>query len=119
VIAFLVRTRANAFERRELSQALVTWTGVVGREALSVYLYEDIEAPGVFCVVSEWENRRALDAHLCGDEFGVMFGAWELLARAPQVRVAKVAGDGAIDELAGIWRLRERFRRTALTEKDD
>lgn len=109
----MARIEANAFERRELTQALHHWTDAARRDAgaRSARLYEDMETPGVFLLVSEWESRQTFGAHLCGLEFGVMLGAWELLARPPRVRVTDVVDDSVDDGLVGIRRLRERFRR--------
>jgi quinol monooxygenase YgiN len=113
VTLFTARIEATAFERRELYQALRHWTDAARRDpgVRSSSLYEDLETPGAFLLFSEWESRMAFEAHLCGLEFGVMVGAWELLARAPQVRVTDLAAESADDGLVGIRRLRERGRR--------
>jgi quinol monooxygenase YgiN len=107
------RVQAHTAERRELAHALLDWAQAARRDpgALGSHVYEDIETPGVFYMVSDWASRQAWDAHVGGPEFGIVLGALELLAQPPHVTLADVSGEGAANALSVIRRLRDRTRR--------
>jgi quinol monooxygenase YgiN len=96
LILVTARIEAHPAGRRELAQALLDWAVSVRREAGSTaaHVYEDLEAAAsVFFLVSEWETRLALDAHVSSSTFGRMLGAVELLADDSEVTVTEAAGD--------------------------
>ena len=115
---FTARIEASGPARRELSQALLTWTTAVRREtgALRSHFYEDVESPGVFYLDSHWSGPEALERHFCGPDFGIMLGALELLARPPQVIVSDLADENEQEAFSRIRRLRERVRRAGLID---
>lgn len=84
------RIVAHPAERRELSQALLVWAAAARQEAdlLTAHVYEDLEAPSVFSLASEWRAAAALDAHLRSDTFGVLLGALKVLARSHRMTVS-------------------------------
>jgi quinol monooxygenase YgiN len=111
-IVLSARMAAHPSARRELLQALVDWTATV-RDSPGAHhsnVYEDVESPGVFGLVGEWESPLALEAHLRSDAFGVLLGALELLARPARLTVARVADEYGKDALPAIRRLRESGR---------
>lgn len=96
MILVTARIEAHPAGRRELAQALIDWAASVRRDAGSAaaHVYEDLEAAApVFCVVSEWPTRPALDAHLRGEAFSSMLGAVELLADRAAVTVTDSVSD--------------------------
>jgi quinol monooxygenase YgiN len=103
------RVMAHPTARRELLQAMVDWTVSVRRStgALTANVYEDVEEPGVFGLVGEWESPTAFEAHLRSDAFGVLLGALELLARPARLTVARLASEYGRNALPAIRGLRE------------
>ena len=89
----VARIEAHIAQRRELVQALLQWATAARREGgtLATDVYEDVAAGDVFCVVSQWASRPALDAHLRGQAFGSVLGAIELLADRSTVSVSEAA----------------------------
>lgn len=53
-------------------------------------IYHDIEDITVFKLISEWENRRYLIAHLRSDRFGVLLGTKSLLCKPIDIQVLTV-----------------------------
>jgi quinol monooxygenase YgiN len=108
-----VSIEANAPERRELVQALLTWVASTRLEeaALQVNVYEDVEAAASFCLVAKWRDRAGMEAHVRGASFGVMHGALELLARPPRASISRVGSDQA--ESAGAWLMIRALRDSA------
>ena len=108
MIVLTARIESNVPERRELGQALLAWATAARREAgaLVAHVYEDIEAPAAFCLVAEWESQAAMEAHLRGLEFGAVLGAFELLARPPQLSITQMGEMNGSDALRTIRRLR-------------
>ena len=94
MILVTARIEAQISQRRELAQALLQWVATVrcASGASGVDVYEDIGAGNIFCVMSQWDNRPALDAHLRGSSFGSMLGAVELLAERSTVLVTEATG---------------------------
>ena len=94
------RVVAHTTERRELVQALLDWVSAARRdpELEAAYLYEDLEIPAVFNLVTEWKTAPALEAHLHTDCFGVLQGALKVLARPYQLAITRPDSelDGAI-----------------------
>ena len=114
MVVLTARIEAHVPERRELVQALLEWATVARREAgaLGSHVYEDLEVPAVFCVVSQWGSRKALEAHVCSPKFGVVLGALELLARPALVAITEAGADDAEggDALQTLRRLRSSAR---------
>ena len=54
-------------------------------------IYHDIENITVFKLISEWENRRHLNAHLRSDRFGVLLGTKSLLCKPIDVQILTVS----------------------------
>ena len=78
---------------------------------LRSHVYEDVESPGAFYLISHWSSREALERHLGGPEFGIMLGALELLARPPLVVVTELADESEQEGFLRVRRLRDRIRR--------
>lgn len=89
MIVLQVRIEAHPPQRRELVHALLRWAEAARSELGidSCRLYEDLELPGVFGLVAEWETESALEAHLLSESFGVLQGALEVLARPGRFEV--------------------------------
>jgi hypothetical protein len=75
--------------------------------AVSCHIYEDVEAPAVFCLISQWENRQAYETHLRGSRFGAILGALVLLALPPQFVVMQSEEPSGGDPYMTLRRLRE------------
>jgi quinol monooxygenase YgiN len=97
-----VRTAAAMSDRRELTQALLTWVGTVRAEpgVASAHLSEDLEAPGVYCLSVTWRRRRDLEAHLAGPDFSVLLGALDVLGHQTTLQVT--AFEEGTEDLASI-----------------
>ena len=106
------RIEAHATERRELAQALLAWATAAREEtgARSCHLYEDVESPAVFYLVSRWESRQAFDAHVAGCKFGNILGALDLLALPHHVAVTEMADLDGSAALRALRRLRDQTR---------
>lgn len=61
-----------------------------GNGLLSYGIYHDIEDITVFKLISEWESRRHLNAHLSSDRFGVLLGTKSLLCKPIDVQILTV-----------------------------
>lgn len=110
LVQVTARVEAHAAQRRELAQALLEWAAAAMDEpgVLAAEVYEDVDAANIFCVVSRWAGRAALEAHARGPAFGSMVGAVELLARQSQVAVTEAADER--DATLTFRRLREPRR---------
>lgn len=110
MILVTARIEANVAQRRELAQALLQWAAAARRDAgtLVTDVYEDVAAGNVFCVVSQWPDRLALEAHLRGPAFGSMLGAIELLADRSTVSVTETIDHA--DASMSLRRLRDSGR---------
>jgi quinol monooxygenase YgiN len=99
-----VRTAAAMSDRRELTQALLTWVGTVRAEpgVASAHLSEDLEAPGVYCLSVTWRRRRDLEAHLAGPDFSVLLGALDVLGHQTTLQVT--ASEEGTEDLASLLR---------------
>ena len=62
-----------------------------GNGLLSYGIYNDIEDTTIFRLISEWKNRRHLNAHLSSDRFGVLLGTKSLLCKPIDVQILTVA----------------------------
>lgn len=104
----IARIESGVPERRELGQALQAWVVSARREAgvRAAHVYEDMEAPAAFCLVAQWEDHHAIEAHLRGAEFGALLGALELLAGPPHWSISTVGDENGSDALRAIRRLR-------------
>ena len=102
------RIVANTTERRELVQALLDWAAATRRnpELATANVYEDVEFPAVFNVVTEWKTAVALDAHLRSDSFGVLLGALKVLARPHRLVITR-GDDEAHSEIGAATRLQD------------
>ena len=61
-----------------------------GNGLLSYGIYHDIEDSTVFNLISEWESRRHLNAHLSSDRFGVLLGTKSLLCKPIDVQILTI-----------------------------
>jgi len=61
-----------------------------GNGLLSYGIYHDIEDITVFKLISEWKNRRHLNAHLSSDRYGVLLGTTSLLCKPIDVQILTV-----------------------------
>lgn len=61
-----------------------------GNGLLSYGIYHDIEDITVFELISEWESRRHLNAHLSSDRFGILLGIKSLLCKPIDVQILTV-----------------------------
>jgi quinol monooxygenase YgiN len=91
-------------DRRELTQALLTWIGTVRAEpgVASAHLSEDLEAPGIYCLSVTWRRRRDLEAHLAGPDFSVLLGALDVLGHQTTLQVT--ASEEGTEDLASLLR---------------
>lgn len=98
---------AHPAERRELAQALIVWAAAARQDAdlLAANVYEDLEVPAVFHVVTEWRTATGLDAHLRSDAFGVLTGALKILAEPHSLTVTR-QDERLESEIGAIGRLR-------------
>ena len=103
-----ISVEALPVERRELIQALLSWTAEVRilPDALDARLSEDLERPGVFFASAAWRTRHALEQHLAGRGFSGLLGAIDLLGTGLQMRLGAELGDA--DER--LERIRGRVR---------
>jgi quinol monooxygenase YgiN len=104
MVVLTARIVASPSERRELAQALLAWLAAARRAAdlHSADVYEDLEVPATFGLVSEWRTSTGLDAHLRSDAFGVLMGALKVLARQHRLLVSQPDNEhmsGAIAEI--------------------
>ncbi|MGH9365040.1 MAG: putative quinol monooxygenase [Thermoanaerobaculia bacterium] len=108
MIMFSARIVAHPHERRELVQALLSWAAAVRRDdsAAASHIYEDLEVPAVFAMVTEWKTDAALESHLRSDAFGVLWGALKVLAQPPRLAIMRAKGEHGTDSAEEIRRLR-------------
>ncbi len=62
-----------------------------GNGLLGYGIYHDIEDNTVFKLISEWESRRHLNAHLSSDRFGVLLGTKSLLCKPIDVQILTIS----------------------------
>jgi quinol monooxygenase YgiN len=116
-----VRVESSTADRRELTQAQLSWVLTVRRGAglIGVQVSEDMESPGSYVLTSTWRTREDLEAHLTGPEFGVLLGALEVLGLQSQLSLSD-SGPGSDDALELVRRLRGRVpalgRRSSATD---
>lgn len=91
MIVLTVRVEAHTAQRRELTLALLGWATATRLESgvVDCHVYEDVEAPTVFCAVAEWANSHAYESHLRGQTLAAFLGALDLLALPPRVVVTQ------------------------------
>jgi quinol monooxygenase YgiN len=104
------RVESSTADRRELTQALLSWVVIVRREAglVGVQVSEDMESPGAYILTSTWRTRKDLEAHLTGPEFGILLGALEVLGLKSQLSLSD-SGPGSDDAVELVRRLRGRM----------
>ena len=49
-------------------------------------LYQDVDDPEYFHLISEWETDRDYDSYLCSEQFRVLIGALKVLSEETEVR---------------------------------
>ncbi len=100
------RIVARPAERRELAQALLSWLQAARQDAALQWadVYEDLEVPATFGLVSEWGTAAALDSHLRSDSFGVLQGALRVLARPHRMTITQ-PDPGLTETMSAIHRL--------------
>lgn len=104
-----VRARAAMSERRELTQALLTWVDRARQEpgTAGAHLSEDLEEPGTYCLCAAWSAQADFEAHVAGPDFGVLLGALEVLGHG--VRFDLTGTEGCAEDPGElIRRLRRR-----------
>ncbi len=84
-----VRVVSRPAHRHELVQALLSWAAVVRPTTHAAHVYEDVETPGVFGVLSEWDSWSVLGAHLRSDAFGVFAGALRVLGEPHGLNISR------------------------------
>lgn len=116
-IVLSARVVALPAARRELLQALISWSETVRGEAatLSSHVYEDLEVPDTFRLEAQWTDATALEGHVRSDGFGVLLGALELLAMPIRLTVTSTAEEYGTEPLPPIRRLRETLRANPTT----
>lgn len=107
MIMLSARIVAYPAERRELSQALLVWAAAARQETdvVAAHVYEDLEAPAVFSLATEWRSAAALDAHMRSDAFGILLGALKVLAGPHQMTVTRPDDDQFKGAIGAINRL--------------
>jgi quinol monooxygenase YgiN len=103
------RVESSTADRRELTQALLSWVVTVRREPglVGVQVSEDMESAGSYILTSTWRTRKDLEAHLTRPEFGVLLGALEVLGLQTRLNLTD-SGPGSDDAAELIRRLRGR-----------
>jgi quinol monooxygenase YgiN len=115
------RVESSTADRRELTQALLSWVVTVRREPglVGVQVSEDMESAGSYILTSTWRTRKDLEAHLTRPEFGVLLGALEVLGLQTRLNLTD-SGPGSDDAAELIRRLRGRMpafgRRSSATD---
>ncbi len=107
MIVLTARIVARPAERREFSQALVAWLAAARQDAALQFgdVYEDLEVPATFGLVTAWRTSAALDAHLRSDAFGVLQGALRVLARPHRMTIIGPTPEPLTETMAAIHRL--------------
>ena len=120
-MTLLARIVAQTSARRELLQALLGWVATVRRESgvVAASVAEDVEAPVVFHLTAAWGSTAAFEAHVRSDAFGILLGAFGVLAESVRISVDRSADEYGRDALPAIRRLRDtgESRRRAETEE--
>ena len=101
------RIVARPAERREFSQALLVWLRAARQDAALQFgdVYEDLEVPATFGLVTAWQTAAALDAHLRSDAFGVLQGALRVLARPQRMTIVGPTSGPLTETMVAIHRL--------------
>jgi len=90
----IVRTILSTLpeKQKEVMQTLLSMVEppANGNGLLSYGIYHDIEDITVFKLISEWESRRHLNAHLISDRFGILLGTKSLLCKPIDVQILTV-----------------------------
>ena len=90
----IIRTIFSTFpeKQKEVLQTLLSMIEppANGNGLLSYGIYHDIEDSTVFNLISEWESRRHLNAHLSSDRFGVLLGTKSLLCKPIDVQILTI-----------------------------
>jgi quinol monooxygenase YgiN len=87
----MLRTILSPFPEKQ-KEVLQTLLSIIEPPAhcnglLSDGIYHDIEDSTVFKLISEWESRRHLIAHLRSDRFGVLLGTKSLLCKPIDIQI--------------------------------
>lgn len=108
MLQLAARVEAPVPERRELLQALLAWASEARQAsgAMTAHVYEDVETSAAFYLVSQWQDRQSMEAHLGSLQFGAVLGALEVLAARPTVQISELAARDPQDALTTIRRLR-------------
>ena len=62
-------------------------------EGLKKYtLYQEVNDPCGFRLITEWETQKHLEGYLRAEEFRVLLGALEVLCKKSQIRYSQIAG---------------------------
>ena len=90
----IVRTILSTLpeKQKEVMQTLLSMIEppANGNGLISYGIYHDIEDSTIFKLISEWESRRHLDAHLRSERFGVLLGTTSLLCKPIDVQIVTV-----------------------------
>lgn len=90
----IVRTILSTLpeKQKEVMQTLLSMIEppANGNGLLSYGIYHDIKDITIFKLISEWESRRHLNAHLSSKRFGVLLGTKSLLCKPIDVQILTV-----------------------------
>lgn len=90
----IVRTILSTLpeKQKEVMQTLLSMIEqpANGNGLISYGIYHDIEDSTIFKLISEWESRRHLNAHLRSERFGVLLGTTSLLCKPIDVQIVTV-----------------------------
>lgn len=99
MMVMMAQLAAKPEKQAELVQALRALQVEIRQHpgCLESVLGRDLEAENRFLLSSLWESRPALDGYLNSEHFGVLLGAFGLLATLPEFRFLNAAAAGALD----------------------
>lgn len=102
----VIRTILNVIpeKQKEVLQTLVSLISPLGNGSgcLSYRIFCDIEDKNVFNLISEWETRRDLDAHLKSEIFSVLLGTKSLLFEPMEIQIFAVSDTEGIEAVNSI-----------------
>ncbi|MBI9086612.1 MAG: antibiotic biosynthesis monooxygenase [Desulfobacterales bacterium] len=79
-------------KHKEVMQTLLSILKQQGKESgrLSYGIFCDIEEKNIFNLISEWETRRHMEAHMRSDRFSVLLGTKSLLREPLKIQIFTV-----------------------------
>jgi len=58
-------------------------------------LYQEVDDPRGFCLITEWETQKDLEGYLQAEKFRVLLGALEVLCAKSEIRYSHLVEKGA------------------------